>query len=50
MDALPIASDLGADDARCVGLVARAVDTANALVPDHLDVESTNRGTVVRTD
>ena len=50
MDALPIASDLGADDAGRVGLVARAVDAADALAPDHLDVESANRGAVVRTD
>src|SRR5271155_2387492 len=50
MDALPIASDLGADDAGCVGLIPRAVDAADALAPNHLDVESTNRGAVVRTD
>src|ERR1700677_407770 len=50
MDALPIASDFGADDAGCVGLIPRAMDAADALAPDHLDVESTNRGAVVRTD
>ena len=50
MDALPIASDLGADDAGRIGLVARPVDAADALSADHLDVESANRGAVVRTD
>ena len=50
MDALPVASDLGADDAGRVGLVARAVDAADALAANHLDVESANRGAVVRTD
>jgi hypothetical protein len=50
MDALPIASDLGTYDAGGVGLIARAVDAADALAPDHLDVESAYRGAVVRTD
>ena len=50
MDSLPIASDLGAHDAGRVGLVARPVDAADALAPDHLDVERANRGAVVRTD
>ena len=50
MDALPIARDLGADDAGCVGLVARPMDAADALAADHLDVESANRRAVVRTD
>ncbi len=50
MDALVVTSDLGADDARGVGLVARAVDTADPLAVNHLDVERANRGAVVRTD
>ena len=50
MDPLPIAGDLGADDARGVALVSRPMDAADALVPDNLDVESANRGAVVRTD
>ena len=50
MDALPVSSDLGADDAGGVGLIARAVDSADALSADHLDVESADRRAVVRTD
>jgi hypothetical protein len=50
MDALPIAGDLRADDARGVGLVARAVDSADPLAANHLDVESANGRAVVRTD
>ena len=50
MDALPIPSHLGADDPRRIGLVARPVDAADTLSADHLDVESANRGTVVRAD
>ena len=30
--------------------IARAVDAADSLVPDHFDVESANRRAVVRTD
>ena len=50
VDALVVTSDFGADDAGCVGLIPRAMDPADALAPNHLDVESTNRGAVVRTD
>src|SRR5580692_3933092 len=50
MDALVVTSDLGADDAGRIGLVARAVDTADPLAANHLDVERANRGAVVRTD
>ena len=50
MYALPIPSHLGADDPRRICLVARPVDAADTFSADHLDVESANRGTVVRAD
>ena len=50
MDALGVAGDLGADDARRVALVRRAVHAADALAVDHLDVERANRRAIVRTD
>src|SRR4029077_3211157 len=50
VDALPVARNLGADNAGGIGLVARAVDAADPLALDHLDVESANRGTVVWAD
>ena len=40
--ALRVASDLRAHNAGGVGLVARAVDTADPLSANHLDIESAN--------
>src|SRR5690606_17007629 len=48
VDALGVAGDLGADDASRVAVVAGTVDAADSLVVDHLHVERTGGGTVVR--
>ena len=50
VDTLVVTSDLRADDAGRVGLFARAMDTADALAANHLDVERANRRAVVRAD
>ena len=50
MNSLPIAGDFGADYTGRICLIARAVDAADTLSADHLDVESAYRRAVVRTD
>ncbi len=49
MDALGIARDLGADDARRIGLQLGTAHTADVMSIDHLDIERAGRRTVVRT-
>ena len=47
MDALGVARDLGADDARGVALLFSAAHAPDALAVDHLDVERAGRRAVV---
>ena len=49
MDALGIARDLGADDAGRVAVVLGAMDAADAVRAEDLDVERAGRRAVVRT-
>ena len=49
MDALGVARDLGADDARGVGLLLGTPHPADAAAFDHLDVERAGRRAIVRT-
>jgi hypothetical protein len=42
MDALGVACDLGADDARGVALLFSAAHAPDPLAVDHLDVERAN--------
>jgi hypothetical protein len=50
MNSLPIAGDLGADYTGRICLITRAVDTADTLSADHLDVQSAYGRAVVWTD
>ncbi len=50
MDALGVAGDLLADDARGVVVAHRATHPANALGVEALDVERAGAGAVVRAD
>ena len=50
MDALGVARDLGADDARRVALLFGAAHAPDALAVDHLDVERADRRAIVRAD
>ncbi len=50
MLALGIARDLGADHTRRVGLAAGAVDPADAIAVDALDLERAGAGAVMRAD
>ena len=49
MHALGVARDLGADDARRVAVVLGAVQTADAVAAEQLDIERAGRRAVVRT-
>ena len=49
MHALGVARDLGADDARRVAVVLGAVQTADAVAAEELDIERAGRRAVVRT-
>ena len=48
MDALGIARDLGADDAGRVAVVLGAVDAADAVRSEQLDVERAGRRAIMR--
>ena len=50
MDALGVARDLGADDARRVALALGAMDAPDPRAVDHFDLESADRGAIVRAD
>ena len=49
MDALGVACDLGADDARGIALQFRAMHPADGRTVDHLDIERAGRRAIVRT-
>src|SRR4051794_41912436 len=49
VDALGVTSDLGADHTGRIGLLLRAAHAADAAALDHLDIEGTSRGTIMRT-
>ncbi|MGY3661027.1 tripartite-type tricarboxylate transporter receptor subunit TctC [Bradyrhizobium sp. USDA 376] len=49
MDALGVAGDLGADDAGRIGLLFRTTHAADAAAFEHLDIEGTGRGAIMRT-
>ena len=49
MDAVGIAGDLGADDARRVAVGLGAMDAADALAVEQLDIERAGRRAIMRT-
>ena len=49
VDAVGVARDLGADDARRVAVFLVAMDAADAGVGEQLDVERAGGGAIVRT-
>ena len=50
MDAFGIARDFGADDARRIALVGRAMDAPDARSVDHFDVERAGGRAIMRAD